>query len=480
MAVVTITAAGPWEGGKRTAERAAAASADRARDTGAAGAEAAPEPAAAVLTALGPRRDAAQAGTSDLPLPSRQGLEAALAPLLDSPELGTSQTLAVMDATTGKLLYGVGEDRPATPASTIKLATAVAALDVLGAEHRIPTTVAQGGAEDEIVLVGGGDPTLTALRTRRGPGDGAASLRRLARSTARALKDRGVRRVRLAYDTSAYSGPRLHPIGVNDNIAPVTALMADEGRRDPGTTGHAPRREDPAASAAASFAGFLKNNGITVRGTPAPGRADKAVEGRLAEVRSAPLGELVEQMLTHSDNDIAEALARQTAMAMGLPASFDGAAEAVADALKAAGLDTGDSRFHDGSGLDGEDALSAGLLARVLALTASPDHPELRPVLSGLPVAGFTGTLAGRFTAGRGSGRDGPRNGSGNGQTGDAHRAAGLVRAKTGTLTGVNTLAGAVVDADGRLLTFAFMTKGATDASALDRLAAAVAGCGCR
>ncbi|MGB8944597.1 MAG: D-alanyl-D-alanine carboxypeptidase, partial [Streptomyces sp.] len=90
--------------------------------------------------------------------------------------------------------------------------------------------------------------------------------------------------------------------------------------------------------------------------------------------------------------------------------------------------------------------------------------PELRSVVTGLPVAGFTGTLVDRY----------PKNSPG----------TGVVRAKTGTLTGVNTLAGTVVDAEGRLLVFAFMTTGTTDPkaaqAALDQMASAVAKCGCR
>ena len=130
------------------------------------------------------------------------------------------------------------------------------------------------------------------------------------------------------------------------------------------------------------------------------------------------------------------------------------------------------ARFQDGSGLDRHDRLTATLLTRLLYTAGRPAHPELRPVLSGLPVAGFSGTLTGRFRA------------TGGHPAGRAPAAAGLVRAKTGTLTGVNTLAGTVVDADGRLLLFAFMTSGTHDPAAamaaLDHLATAVAGCGCR
>jgi D-alanyl-D-alanine carboxypeptidase/D-alanyl-D-alanine-endopeptidase (penicillin-binding protein 4) len=106
------------------------------------------------------------------------------------------------------------------------------------------------------------------------------------------------------------------------------------------------------------------------------------------------------------------------------------------------------------------------LIAQIAALIASPRHPELRRVLTDLPVAGFSGTLAARF------------------RTRGTLHAAGLVRAKTGTLSGVSTLAGVVVDADGRLLAFALMADRApyfvAAEAALDRTAAVLAGCGCR
>src|SRR5207249_12149526 len=115
------------------------------------------------------------------------------------------------------------------------------------------------------------------------------------------------------------------------------------------------------------------------------------------------------------------------------------------------------------SGLSRRDRVPAAVLAEVLALDTAPGHPELRAAVTGLPVAGFSGTLGGRF---------------GNGS---AAQAAGVIRAKTGTLTGVSSLAGMATDADGRVLVFAFMTEDATDTAAaragLDRLAAAVAAC---
>ncbi|MEU3458375.1 D-alanyl-D-alanine carboxypeptidase/D-alanyl-D-alanine-endopeptidase [Streptomyces sp. NPDC006733] len=449
VSFAAVAVAGPWESGQRTAERAAAASRGHQADgRPAAGprtpapTEAAAPPAPRVLTA-----PATDPGT----LPTPQALAARLAPLLRDPALGTLRTGAVVDASTGKLLYGSGAGTPSVPASTIKVATAAAALSALGPDHRISTTVLATGPHST-VLVGGGDPTLTA-----------AALRTLADDTARALTARGTTATSLGYDLALYSGPVLHPIGRNVNLAPVTPLMTDEGRVDKSDHGPVKRSLDPAADTATAFAKLLGARGITVTGAPA--RTPAAASGtQLAVARSAPLSALVERMLTNSDNDIAEALARQTAIAAHLPASFAGAQQAVTAALGRLGLPTAGAKFTDGSGLSRADALSAQQLTRLLALAASPQQPRLRPILTGLPVAGFSGTLSDRF-------RGGPASGS------------GLIRAKTGTLTGVNAITGTVVTADGRLLTFAFLAQGSTSATAaqtaLDRLASALAGCGC-
>ncbi|MFE6690721.1 D-alanyl-D-alanine carboxypeptidase/D-alanyl-D-alanine-endopeptidase [Streptomyces sp. NPDC057743] len=463
VAVVAVAAAGPWDSGQRTAERAAAvpgpATGGEHHDDGRAPGPAPSAPA--VLTALGgPARGPAGRGAA--PVPTDAGLADALTPLLTDPALGPLRSASVVDVAAGRQVFGEQPDAPATPASTVKLATAVAALSLRGAEHRIDTGVVLAG-RDRIVLVGGGDPTLTARPSRPGPGERPASLRDLADATARALKQRKLTTVGLGYDTGAYAGPVQHPIGPNENLAPVTALMTDEARLDDSDHGPAPRSTDPAADAAHTFADLLKERGITVSGDPEEARAPKNA-GRIAAVHSLPLSALVERMLTYSDNDIAEALARQAALGAHQPASFDGAAKAVHNALAAQHLPLAGAVFEDGSGLNRDDKVSANLLSHLLLLAAAPAKPELRPVVTGLPVAAFTGTLSGRYV-------------------GDT-AGAGTVRAKTGTLTGVNTLAGTVVDADGRLLAFAFMTTGTTDPQsaqkALDRMASTIANCGCR
>ncbi|MFC0601943.1 D-alanyl-D-alanine carboxypeptidase/D-alanyl-D-alanine endopeptidase [Streptomyces palmae] len=461
VATASVVAAGPWDSGQRTAERDRAAAERPAGGTSRPG-TATPPSAAPVLAALGAPGTVTTPGSGEeaVPPPTGTGLADALEPLLEDGALGDVRTVSVVDADSGRQVYGVDADRAAVPASVIKLATGAAVLSARGSGYRLTTRVVSAG-HDRVVLVGGGDPTLTA-RPVHGP-DHPASLRELADGTASALKRSGVRRVSLGYDTSLYSGSERHPIGPNENLSPVTPLMVDEGRLDKSDRGPAPRSDDPAGDAARAFAKLLRDRGVEVKGEPRRAKAGRGAK-ELAAVHSQPLSALVERMLTASDNDLGEALLRQTAIAARRPADFAGGGRAVTARLKALGLPLKGVRIADGSGLDRADRVPAALLAQVLVRAASPDHPELRPLITGLPVAGFTGTLRGRY-AEDGVGR-------------------GVVRAKTGTLTGVNSLAGTVVDADGRLLVFAFMTTGTTDPAgaqhALDRLASTVANCGCR
>lgn len=461
LAAGVVTAAGPWDSsGQRTAERhrAVALEASRGTDHGGSRAHAGTPPrgpqdappAASVLTGLGGTATTARSA------PAAKTLAGVLDPLLKTPALGRSSA-AVVDVATGERLYGAGSGDALVPASTTKIATAVAALSAMGPDHRLTTRAVYEPDTEEVVLVGGGDPTLTARKEARG----LASLRDLAERTAAALAKRGVREVTLSYDTTLYKGATMHPIGVNPNLAAVTPLMVDEARTDDSTSGPAPRVPDPAAAAARTFGDLLGGHGIKAT-PPGPSKATTRAT-TLATVDSPPLAALVERMLTNSDNDLAEALARHTALATGKPADFAGGGAAITARLKHLGLPLkGGIDIKDGSGLDRRDKLTADLLTALLVEAGDPARPELRPALTGLPVAGFTGTLAGRYTDG----------------------AAGVVRAKTGTLTGVNTLAGTVVDKDGRLLAFAFLannTPAPTAAqSALDKATTALAACGCR
>jgi D-alanyl-D-alanine carboxypeptidase/D-alanyl-D-alanine-endopeptidase (penicillin-binding protein 4) len=191
----------------------------------------------------------------------------------------------------------------------------------------------------------------------------------------------------------------------------------------------------------------------------------------LASVSSPPLVEITEQMLQESNNLVAEDLARHVAVALGMPATFTGAAGAELTELRRLGVTTPIS-LVDGSGLSPLDAIAPQTLIRVLMLAAST--PKLRGAITGLPVAGFSGTLSAGGSVFGGIGGTA------------AGAARGVVRAKTGNLATVATLAGLVYDRSGDLLVFAIMAPqvpGADQlqqaADAIDAAAAGLAHCGC-
>jgi D-alanyl-D-alanine carboxypeptidase/D-alanyl-D-alanine-endopeptidase (penicillin-binding protein 4) len=191
-----------------------------------------------------------------------------------------------------------------------------------------------------------------------------------------------------------------------------------------------------------------------------------STDTELAAVSSAPLGEIVEHTLAVSDNNAAEVIAHHVGIAVRQDGSFAGGVAGVMDVLHGLGVDTTGSTVYDGSGLSRRDRLGADTLLGVLRLAGSADHPELRQVLTGLPVAGFTGSLQWRFD--------------------DAPAAArGRVRAKTGTLTGVSGLAGVITDLDGNRMVFvAIADKVAVPRTLgarhdLDLIAGALAACHC-
>jgi D-alanyl-D-alanine carboxypeptidase/D-alanyl-D-alanine-endopeptidase (penicillin-binding protein 4) len=420
-----------------------------------------PTVAARTIVASGAPALAPVAATA--PLPSAGSLMARLSGPMHAPGLGADLTGTVIDALTRRPLFSSHADQPAVPASTTKLTTSVAVLASAGPDHRITTSAVRSGGN--VILVGGGDPTLTTSASRLAY-PRPATLTDLARQTATALKAAGIRRVQVDYDVSAYQGGRSGPgwkpgYFAEGDVAPVSALEIDEGRVAPGVPS---RVQDPPGVAAAAFARALGRQGVTAHlgtRTTAPKGAQ-----RLGAVQSPPISALVERLLTDSDNDIAEAMARQVAMKVGRPPTFQGGAAAVHDVLTRLGAAAGINTV-DGSGLSPLNRITPSGLAKLLALAASSaKHPELRTVMSGMPIAGFSGTLANRYGNGTAAG------------------GKGVVRAKTGTLNGVNTLAGVVDDADGRLLTFAFMANNvqspAAALAALDTLAGTLAGCGCR
>lgn len=365
----------------------------------------------------------------------------------------------VVDARTGAELYRSGSG-VRTPASSLKVLSGLVALDVLGPERRFVTGT-HLSADGRLVLRGGGDPLLAGVQREGYPH--LATLADLATATANALRTRGVTSVPLGYDATLFAGPGWNPAWpevFRRSVAPVSALTVDHAR--PSLAPDAfDRHPDPAAFAAQRFAEQLQAAGITVTGVAATVTPADAVE--LARVESLPVGVLVERALTDSDNDAAETLLWHTALARGRPATPTDAAAVLAQELAARGLWSEGMAVQDGAGIPIGNQVTPDALVGAVRLAI--ENPRLRAVATGLPVAGVSGTLTGRFV------QD------------DALAARGVVRAKTGTIQGVNTLTGYTVTAGGQPVAFAFMTSGGagqTSARAwLDRVSAALASCGC-
>lgn len=437
--------------------------------------------------------------------PTATGLSSALADLLRPGPLGGVRGIAVVDVATGALLYEADGSRPITPASTTKVLTGAGVLAALGPDAVLRTrvqrvddpgpTVPPGTPDPDaeasinegpppdavspgtviappakLVLVGGGDPLLSSLpkgSDKLPEYPRRASLVDLAVQTVRELNDEGITAARLQYDGGIFPGPAASPHWVRtytgDVVGPVMGLSADQGRNGPLNGG---RVNDPALRTAQLFAAELERRGVDVLGSPVAGVAP-AEAPTVAEVTSAPIGALVEHMLVESDNDVAEALLRQIAIARGKPGTFtDGVATLLAE-LTALGVDVTGVTLHDGSGLSRDNRIPPQVIAKTLAVAAAGPRVELRPLIAGLAIAGTNGTLGQRFTSGA------------------AVPARGVLRGKSGYLTGVVSLSGVVLDASGRLIAFDVAADAVRPGSGIavrttwDRVAGVLAKCGC-
>jgi len=398
------------------------------------------------------------ADSATKPTPDR--LAATLAPLVADPNLG-ALTGRITDAVTGAQLWAQGADVPMQPASTNKVLTTAAALLALDRDARLTTRVMASGQPGVVVLKGGGDPTLSAA-----PAGQDTWYRDAARISdlADQVRRSGIFVTTVQVDISAFSGPTMAPgwdpadIDGGD-IAPMEAVMLDGGRTQPVSVDSA-RSMTPALDAGRALAVALKVDPAKVTVLPAGTPSGQEI----ASVQSPPLIERLRQMMNESDNVMAESIGREVAAEQNRPQSFDGAVQAVLGQLDKAKIDTGNARLLDSSGLSVHDRLTAETLDGVVNAAAGTDQPKLRPLLDVLPIAGGSGTLSNRYL-----------------DTDGGRAAAGYLRAKTGSLTGTNALAGIVTDASGRVLTFAFISNnaGPTGRTAIDALAAVLRSCGC-
>ncbi|MDR2378121.1 MAG: D-alanyl-D-alanine carboxypeptidase/D-alanyl-D-alanine-endopeptidase [Bifidobacteriaceae bacterium] len=385
------------------------------------------------------------------PIPDKAAVASLAAAHLAAAQVGPA-SVSVRDLLTGQDLFAADPSRALAPASTLKILTAIAALATIGPDAKLTTAAVltrTGAATGTVTLVAGGDTTLGPDAASPGQVMGRAGLGDLAWQAAVELRRLGVEAVEVRLDDTVFSGPAVYPdwewsLGSTWG-APATPLAVMGGRAGAAFDA-VTYLADPALGAAQQFASRLAAAGrdtsvalplLAVTGAVARAAAPARSEP-LAVVESAPIRELAAHLLRQSDNTLAESLGRMTAVAMGEPGSFEGCAAAVKRALADLGAPTEGLAIDDCSGLSHGSAVSAATLTSALALAAGPDAGKLGAAVRSLPVAALQGTLINRFN-----------------QTG----AAGNLRAKTGTLTGVTSLAGLVQTAGGRELVFAVIAN---------------------
>ncbi len=351
----------------------------------------------------------------------------------------------VLDATSGQTLFSKDEQQPARTASVMKVLTAAVALDVLGPDYRITTSVMVSPSEPgKIYLVGAGDVTLSRM-----PGNitsyyaKAPKLDSLTKQIASWAKASSISISAVSVDSSLFGGEKeWHPtwsrLGLSSGyMAPVSALQIDAARltstRNPNSW-LAQRTSTPVKQAGDLFVASLNKVGIAtgLKATAAKAPTDSVV---IASVQSRPVSELVANMLRVSDNSIAEALGRVSSIKSGLDGSMASLTPLYKKVLKARGLDVSKISVIDASGLSRLNQVPAALINDLLLLVNQGvgDYESLE---AGLPISGESGSLKSRFA------------------TGSKVETKGKVIAKTGYILTGYSLAGFLTAKDGTELIF--------------------------
>ena len=351
----------------------------------------------------------------------------------------------VVNAATGQTLFAQDENSPERSASVMKILTSAVALDVLGPDYRVTTSVySDPNNPGAIYLVGAGDITLSRM-----PGNitsyyaKAPKLDTLTRLISNWQKSSGVKVSEVYIDNSLYGGDdEWHETwskrGLTDGyMAPVSALQIDAGRLMSvrfKNTWLAKRTATPVQQAGELFVASLNKRKIAV-GMSATEKQLPEGAIPIASVQSRPMSEWIINLLKVSDNSLAEAIARLASLEAGFDGSMESLTPLYKQILGARGLDVSGLEIVDGSGLSKDNKVPAALVNDVLALVHQ-GVGDYSVIGQGLPVSGQEGSLRTRFA------------------TGNLKEAKGKVVAKTGFITTGYSLAGFLTARDGTELIF--------------------------
>lgn len=303
-----------------------------------------------------------------------------------APEL-SNPSVALLDVSTGEIVFEANAYSQRKPASTMKLLSAVSTMKYLDPARVFPTSISLGVQPNSLVINGDYDPWISfnhkvATKMHR------TSFERLAFNGLKAAKQR--------------SGGHLKKIKVYYN--------------------------DLYSNEVATFKAFFKKRGVTANLIRVNEAKATELTGDLIVYSTSPsVKEIMAWFLTWSDNLVSERMARLSAKSAGNEFNEKGVARTFAALLTEFGIDPTKLVVKDASGLSGQNKVTAHVMAQLLYKIHT--DPLLAPLIEGLPVGGETGTLRHRYLE-------------------TAPEAVGLVKAKTGTLTGTVSLAGYVQSGD--------------------------------
>lgn len=346
-----------------------------------------------------------------------QSLQARLDSILDATTiLRTSQMgLLVYDLDADSVLYAYNERQNLRPASTMKLITAITALDKLGDSYTFSTQLRRIGTIDDstrvlkgdVYCIGGMDPMISK-----------EDLRIMARS----IKEAGIDTIRgNMYADRSMKDSDLYGEGwCWDDDNPMLSPLVYSRKYDLMSVLRTVMQEE----------GVVLDGEVSVKNCP----------GNTKELFTLkrPMSEVMRPMLKNSNNLYAESIYYQIGLAQGKPSTAKKAKAAEETLLKKTGLGDAIHRFADGSGLSLYNYVSAEI--EVAFLRYAYERQQIYTALyQALPIAAVDGTIEKRMAG---------------------TAAAGNVHAKTGTLTGVSSLAGYCTAANGHTLCFAIINQG--------------------
>ena len=303
-----------------------------------------------------------------------------------SPTLG-NPSVSLIDVSTGKVVFESNANSQRKPASLMKLLSASATLRYLDPSKVFATSVALGPTPDSIVIDGEYDPWISM---------NSKEALKMGRTSFYALASRGLSAV------------------TKKSEEPVKKLQV--------------YYNDLFSKDVANFKSYYKKRGVSATMIyVSEAKAKSLATEQIVFSTSPTVKEIMNWFLVWSDNIVSERMARLAAKAAGNDFNEKGVAKTFDKVLTELGINPSRIIIKDASGLSKENKLTANILSQLLYKIHS--DPVYSQLIGGLPVSGKTGTLSKRYIE-------------------SAPQAVGLVKAKTGTLSGTVSLAGYVQSGD--------------------------------